>query len=279
MWLQHMFSFIGTIVRYFIGAIGTTVVGWLVDLAFASSLAIAVLFKKNKEHGWRAMLDHWRREYKEGIRFALLCALIIYMPVIIWSIGKAIYEDHEYFVGTAKNLRASIRQNAAASHGIQRDLEGQISDWKATCAGFESANGVLTNQNRDQQNTINNCQSDAIKLLTPPPLKIKARVYAIDTKTATFHAQRVNYFEVVAITNKSVTPVDITVSCDQDFRLMGDGPSLGRGIMVRAGEGFSRPDSKSVRYKIQSPAWTPDDPVGITVGTQTPDLNCQIVRN
>lgn len=119
MWLQHMFSFIGIILRLFFNGIGTTVLGWLVDLAFASSLAIAVLLKTNKEHGWHAMLNYWRQEYKHGIRFTLLCAFIIYMPVIIWATGKAIYEDHQYFVGTAKKERNYITQFAVSFRELQ----------------------------------------------------------------------------------------------------------------------------------------------------------------
>ena len=42
---------------------------------------------------------------------------------------------------------------------------------------MEGANGTLLNQSRDQQNTINNCQTQALKLLTPIPIKLDHPVY------------------------------------------------------------------------------------------------------
>jgi ABC-type sulfate transport system permease subunit len=82
MWLQHLFSFAGTVLRAFFDAIGTTLLGRLVDLAFAVSIAVAALRSVHREKGPRAMLNHWKDNYKAGVKFALCCAIIIYSPVL-----------------------------------------------------------------------------------------------------------------------------------------------------------------------------------------------------
>jgi hypothetical protein len=264
MWLQHLFSFIGILVRVFFDGIGTTILGRVVDVAFASALAVAVLLKKNKEHGWHAMLNHWRQEYKAGIRFTLCCAVIIYTPVVVWAIGKAVYGDHEYFVGTAKKLHVSILEGVNTFSQTRMDLEGQISDWKAKCSGLEGANGVLSNQNRDQQNTINNCQTQALKLLTPQPFRYEALV--LDSEPSG-NSKKSTW---LILTNKPQIPVEFQVNCTSELE------SVDVGIVQQVTASRVDHEDKMWLFQISSPAWTPESPIVVhTVSKGNGKLTCE----
>jgi|SRR5882724_10959342 len=252
MWLHHLFSFFGTVVHVFFDGIGTTVLGRTIDIAFAASLAAAVLLKTNREHGWRAMLNHWRQEYKAGIRFTLWCAFIIYTPVIIWAIGKSIYEDHQYFIGHTKSLESIINQNAGASGKTQRNLEGQIADWRANCSKFEGANGALSAQNRDQQNTINRCQQDAIKLLAPEPFKLVA--LTLESADLGVGMKHVKWLVLV---NKITTPTNLVVSCKRRF-MDASASIVGSGILAG---GTSKLTDHQYEVNITTPAWGPESPL------------------
>jgi hypothetical protein len=254
MWIQHLFSFIGTVVRIFFDGIGTTILGRIVDVAFASSLAIAVLVKKNKEQGWRGMLGHWRQEYKAGLRFAMWAAIVIYTPVIIWAIGKAVYEDHQYFVDTAKRLHVAITHNEASFSGVRQGLENDISGLKTKCSGFEGANGVLQSQNRDQQQTINNCQTQAIKFLTPEKMEYTILSLSLDKRP-----DGTAKWTWLVLTNKVVTPVRMTVACDKPIS---EGSSFMVGNIAH-GQPTSH-DATSFGISIDNPAWTPKTPMGVS---------------
>jgi hypothetical protein len=253
MWLHHLLNLLASAASIFFDAIGTTLLGRLVDLAFAVSVAVVVLHNKRRKEGWRAMVNHWRQEYKEGIRFTLWCVLILYSPVVIWSVGKAVYDDHEYFVGHVQSQREKGIQDANSSVEIQKGLESQISDWRAKCAGFESANTVLNNQNRDQQNTINLCQTQAIRRLQPPP-----------DRTITYPIKELpgpNAKTFIMLTNKTVTPATIMVSCDGPITEL-QGSTINTGNMLYSPA--YQTGKNAWTFTIASPAWTPDLPLVIS---------------
>jgi hypothetical protein len=174
MWIQHFFSFVGTAFHIFFDAIGTTPLGRIVDIAFGASLVIVALAKTNKNHGLSAMIAHWKNKYRSALKFSAWCALIIYSPIMIWCVGKAVYEDHQGLVKRSSSQRAKMAVDAVILQRTKDECSVQTTDLKVQGAKLLGANGQLQGQNRDQQNTINNCQSEAIKLLAPrtiPPYK------------------------------------------------------------------------------------------------------------
>jgi len=274
MWLQHLFSFIGTVIRGFFEGIGTTILERVIDIAFASSLAVAILHKTKKDHGWRAMLTHWRQEYRTGLRFTLWCALVIYGPVLAWAIGKAAYEDHQYFVGRTGHLQRVIGENAVNFSSTQKTLEGQISDWRVKCSSLEGANGVLGSQNRDQQNTINNCQTQALKLLTP-----EAEKMTVITMYDVSPSAHDRLAEFVLLINKTITPVRLSVVCDKQVT-QGMGSPAGGGAFIGRTD-LLPPNGLQVGQVGQAdPAWTPVSPLMITMhyASDAPDIKCSFTR-
>ncbi|MGA3373002.1 MAG: hypothetical protein ABSC48_14695 [Terracidiphilus sp.] len=250
MWLQHLFSFFGAVVQVFFDAIGTTVLGRVVDLAFAFSVTAAALRSVHRESGWRAMLDHWQSNYKAGVKFVLWCAFIIYSPVILWSIGRAVYQDHVGLIEKARSQRVSAEDQ-------KKLLEAQVVDLRVECAGFDALSKALQNQNRDQQNTINNCQNQALKLLKPED----AKVYFFPVQSVPSNGAK--WVVYVAVTNKIMTPAYMEVDCDAPI-LNPQGYALNSQFMMYGGRMNS--DGKGFSFTIASPAFAPNQPVGIQYG-------------
>jgi hypothetical protein len=214
MWLHHMFNLLANAASVFVEAIGTTWLGLGLAILFGLSTAGATAYRIYQQHGWEAMLDHWRDDAKIALRISGICAALIYVPIVFWSVGKAIYVDHQYLVSFGRQQSKTIKQNGSAFDGIRTNMEGQIVGWRTKCAGFEAANGVMTNQNRDQQNTINRCQEDALKLLTPAIQKTTGIPLEQTDGGTDKDGRGLVKAHFLLLTNKEVSPVDMDVSCD-----------------------------------------------------------------
>lgn len=115
---------------------------------------------------------------------------------------------------------------------------------------------TLGNQNRDQQNTINKCQSEALQLIAPKDLKVQA--YPIDPKTESNSPGMVT-MRVLLLVNKPISPVTITISCDgavRDFNVI----PLTHTNRAFTTESNSRNNADSMTADISSPTITPDSP-------------------
>jgi hypothetical protein len=256
MWLQHLFSFIGTTARIFFDAIGSTLLGRLLDIVFAMSVIVAALYKTRRDQGLVAMLGHWRQEYRAGIKFAFWSAVLIYVPVVLWSVGSAVYADHTGLVERSHSLRGTVRQDAQDLQNTKIGFGKQLSDTKIECAGFKGENGSLSRQNRDQQGTINNCQTEAIKLLTPTEQKTTALslIYFFDRD----NSKEIKTSRFLLLTNKLVSPVKINIWCDNVYL---EGVSLvpiGVGGLISSGSNRLAPNS--FETGVVSPSWSPTSP-------------------
>jgi len=240
MWV-HLGHFLGVCIATFFDAIGTTLLGRIVDLAFAVSLAVAILYKKQKQGGWRVMLDHWSSEYRAGLKFALGAAVVIYTPVIIWSVGKAAYVDHT-------GLSARLVRIRNESTDYRQTCTNDISNLKSDSAVKDGINRTLDKQNRDQQGTINGCLSQAMKLLTPEEQKISALIFHSDQKN--------KVIEWIVLINKTIQYPRILVSCNQpvlsaDLHMVGDTVSIGGPVRVA---------NNAWEIQIVDPPWSPMHP-------------------
>ncbi len=150
----------------------------------------------------------------------------------------------------------------AKSRTISAACESDKSDLRVADAKDKSRADTLTDQNRDQQNTINNCQTQALKLLTPALLKIVGT--DIDDTPMSGNRQK---SIMVLITNKTVTPVDLIFSCD---RPLDDANIYFPG--VQSG-GTRRLAPDRIQFNAYAPPWTPETPLIVKVtyaGTTAP---------
>jgi hypothetical protein len=258
MWLQHLFSLLGVSVHVFFDAIGTTILGRIVDLIFAAAVVVVALLRTNKEHGWRVMLNHWREEYKGPMKFTLWAALCLYGPIAIWSVGRAIYTDHAYFVGIASGQAKTIKADGVTLQQAKDDCAKRTSNLREQVAGLVGKNETLASQNRDQQGSINNCQTQAIHLLTPIGQKFTIlRLSGDDLPTPNAEQKTA---EFLMLTNRGITPVRVRLECDQPF---GISTPLLLGVSGQAFGGSGNTSPTAAIISIAYPAWTPETPIRV----------------
>ncbi|HEU5458776.1 MAG TPA: hypothetical protein VFU68_09180, partial [Terracidiphilus sp.] len=165
-------------------------------------------------------------------------------------------QDHQNLVALSHSQKGLIEQD-----DLRRRLAVDKEDQKLVSCGTEKAslqgaNGVLSNQNRDQQNTINNCQTQALKLLAPEPLKVVPLL--LEPGNGGMEMQHV---EFLLLTNRVITPINLVVSCqdriaDLNASIVGSGVTAG---------GSSRISKNQFQVNISSPAWGPEAPMIISM--------------
>ncbi len=266
MWIPHAFSLLGKILQIFIDAIGDTWIGLVLGIAFGSSVVVDVLLQKKRSEGWKAMLNHWRQEHRSAMKFAIWAALVIYGPVAAWSVGKAIYEDHNYFVGFAKGQWKALKTDGVTLQTDKDECTSVTGGLREKIAGLGGKSTALEAQNRDQQGEINNCQTQAIKLLEPKPLHWKALALEMpDANPSNPAIQRTRW---LLVTNKVQTPAEFSFACSlpiisAETKVVGsvaDSRSVPLGNMGAGRWGT----------KVFSPAWGPDSPVLIITTLSNP---------
>ena len=272
MWIHHLFSFIGTVLQVFVDLIGTTLLGLFVGIGFALATVLAAMLRIRRNHGVQAMVKHWNDDVKTALRVSGVCALVIYGPILLWSIGRAMYVDHGGLVQWSREQRTVISADAGLLQNVSDAYKVQIGQLQTQCAKLQGNNESLGAQNRDQQNTINNCQTEAIKLLAPQELKITQHLLnsaePFDTKEEVSRSQT-----YLILTNKAISPISAIFSCDQPVKwgpveIVGGGPVLGGG----GSGGIIHPMYRYYQtIHFSSPAWTPTEPmiVELTYSSKT----------
>jgi len=206
--------------------------------------------------GWGQMKTHWRQNVVRG--FAV--AGVAWASLFLWCVITTTYEDHMDLSAKAQSLH--LRLSGSAQHekdsvqAVQSDLNSKIANIRQDCAKTEGANGVLTKQTADQQSTINNCQTQALKLLTPEEMKIVPLV--TDPPNAGIGEQHVKWLVLI---NKAVTPVNLLVQCQKRF-VSASASILGSGIMSG---GTNRINDFQYQTNISTPIWSPESPLIYTM--------------
>ena len=170
------------------------------------------------------------------------------------------------------SLQAARKDLQNQKQQFSSELEQAHNDYGALQAKCQYQSGVvdtLGKQNRDQQNTINHCQQDAIKLIAPPPehhaiIQIFQETPPPGFKLSTF----------LFTTNRVLTPTTITASCDRPVRDF-EGFVSGTKMMISspAVQVPNSPPDRNWEFAISTPPWTPDTPIVIEFayeGTQEP---------
>ena len=178
------------------------------------------------------------------------------MLIFLGCIFTTTYNDHSDLVTRNHGLRLEIGgykdHEEKSVQKVKEDLGGKLSDLRENCAKTEGANGILTKQAADQQNTINNCQTQALKLLTPEAQKTTPLVLEDTVVDGVEHKAK-----FLILTNKTVTPVRMIVNCNRAVR-DGFASILGSGVMTG---GTTNQTPTALNVGIDSPAWTPISPM------------------
>jgi hypothetical protein len=183
----------------------------------------------------------------------------IYLLLFMWAVARSIYADHQYLADKARTFHSIVDINAKnyqENLGKQKD---EFSQFQIECAKKDGVAETLQTQNRDQQNTINNCQTEALKLLTPVDQKTTSLIF--DNSVDSNGNATVSRF--VLLTNKPVSPVQIKVQCDHYLDSVSLGPiGSPSGAM---GESSRIAGNTFVTEKVTTPPWTPTQPYVLNV--------------
>lgn len=256
MW-THLGHFLGAIFGVFFSAIGSTGLGKSADIVFVVLVSALSVRHAHRRGGWDEVKRFWDEEAKFTLRASLIAAACIYIPIALWSVGRATYEDHMGLVTRSHEQRKALQANA----GILQQQKANDLEILNVCenqnARIGGQNDTLNRQNRDQQNTINNCQTQALKLLTPQVQK--TTVLYLDED----HTQIPHVVRFILLTNKPVTPVDMNIQCNRmmdDARL--EALETGR---KELGTGPVRLARNEFTVNVIGPSWTPTGPFLATI--------------
>jgi hypothetical protein len=210
--------------------------------------------------GWPALKSHIKKDSYWLLAF--------YAVLFIWAISRAAYQDDRHASDQVALLTEQLKLD-------QNRWQASYNDLQIQCAIKEGMNRTLGDQNRDQQNTINNCQNQALKLLTPESLKIiPVKSYDAIGQPGNGHAQ------FIVLTNKTIQPVRLIVTCNRTLT-GADVGVLGQRV------GFApRPliNNKTLEAEQDSPPWTPVSPFQVTIsykqiGDEEPNIHCEFTVN
>jgi hypothetical protein len=270
--LVHFVSLLVQTWQNFVSSLGNTTLGFflptIVVPAMGFLLAIVVILARE---GKAALVDHLKKTLGLAAIVALVGEFIVYGIVVGYTFTKTVYHDHEYLKGVASRYRGELGQkevsDAASFAPIRTDLTSQINTLTAKCSKEEGVSETLDRQTRTQQDTINNCQTQAMKLLTPEPQKITILPWQDDVSDEISH--KATY---LLITNKEVTPVHIDGACDVivskiSAQPVGIGSYSGgadlTGTPVTRGKLLEGISPFSITFG--TPAWTPVSPIRMDI--------------
>ena len=222
--------------------------------------------------GWDAVISNWKRA--TGIGFAALA--LMYTLLFGWCVVTTTYGDHLGLANRVVALRHTVDADAgreqSALISVRQELGSQISDLQQSCAEMRGANGVLTKQTIDQQSSINSCQTQALKLLTPEPQKLTILTWEDKNLSGSDH--QTTY---LLLTNKEVNPTRIDGSCDVNLATTSAKPVENMPYSGGANIIQHFPQPSSIRYNqplieatlfqivFSLPAWEPTEPIRLDI--------------
>jgi len=206
--------------------------------------------------GWPSVKENWGKTV--GVGFAVVG--VFWTCLFLWCAVKTTFADHQKLVervaGLHKNLVDTRSDDASNLSQVGQGLNAQIGKLKQDCAYKEGQNATLLNQNRDQQSSINNCQTQALKLLVPEAFKMTPLMMSDEKQS-----DDVQQAKILMLTNQTVTPVKMRMGCNRVLKsasvwILGSGTMAGGGGV----------DVQNIfDIGIDSPAWSTISPLLITV--------------
>ncbi len=198
----------------------------------------------------------------------------IWLLLFLYFLGATIEQDHRDLVKRVTGLKNQVEQDklqdATKLSEETRKLQAVINDLKTQCAVDEGISQTLQKQNRDQQSTINGCLAQAMKFLTPEPLKTTPLV--LDNDTTNQADKKIRWLLLV---NKTVTPVRILVPCNRPLGNQASVWILGTGVM---GGGAAKVSPNALEVDISTPAWSPISPMVISMSYRGDnDISCSFI--
>jgi hypothetical protein len=183
---------------------------------------------------------------------------------VMFFIGHSldlVYRHTDSLSEKNKGYATTISTNTAVCEKEKNDL-------RISSGAEKSRADTLTNQNRDQQNTINGCLNQAIKMLKPPAQKttILSENFAPGSDVLTDKSgNQIGQWLLMTNINRGTTIVE--VRCPRPL------PAIPRVVVLRGGATIlthNQISTTDYQFTIQS-AWTPQAPMLVQVALR--DIN------
>ncbi len=237
------------------GLLGSNALGllWPVVLVICGETIACVVY------GFRTMYERRQRASLIGLASLIVC----YSALFEWSIIATNYRDHADV--TSKNRTLQTALDSATFHEQKAVLLAENE-----CAETVGEKKALAAQNREQQNTINNCQTEAIKLLEPKQLAVY--VYDLGNLLGSSQEQTEKVKSpILLMVNKPVTPVTIVANCTtpiDDLQAFAVAPEMASTLQLST----SQNGPNSIVANISSPALTPEAPFIVMLTHKKSDM-------
>jgi len=190
--------------------------------------------------------------------------------VIAFFLGSCLLawiDEHDRAEGLQAGLASAISLNETA----KRNCEIETAKLSKDAAVKDAVGQTLQKQNLDQQNTINGCLSQAIKMISPVELIPTVLTHVrwpdnrIDPESVK-KEQVMSGTDILLLVNRPVTcPCDIVIVVDQPLLLPPDFFILGAGMMTGVGSQFQ---GNVGRIHIEGPSILPTRPLMVTAYTK-----------
>lgn len=191
--------------------------------------------------------------------------LTVYTSVILvllfFACFQAWQQEHRSRVGRETDLHSqeglTLSQRIETSRENLRyeQCQGSLRETQNSFNRLSGAAGVQANQIQGQQNTINGCLTQAMKLLTPEPFHLTVLLIDSDKSKSAINTEC-----WLLITNVPKTPVRMVMECNSPIQ---SASILPLGSAALGGTG--KLNSTTWEATIQSPAWAPTLPLMATI--------------
>jgi hypothetical protein len=232
--------------------IGHSFMRWVVFLGTSPggiAAQVVVLLLTEVQGGWWKF-NTWVENWKGGLRRAVFALGSVWAIVFIVCVVATIYNDH---VGLVAQISAREVRLQSESMQIQK-LQTALKDQKPLIK-------YLSEKNK------------------PLDMFVSATLLA---KVGSADPSR-KLFILVAVTNQNISPVDVSLTCNYDFIVTEQPMVASREEMIMYF--MTKVDQISgnkIIYKMQSPAWGPQNPMEIPILVNGFDSNkplkCEIKK-
>jgi len=198
------------------------------------------------------MKSRARENFKVGLIVWVVVMACVYTPIFAWNSIKVIYTDHTGLVNRIKELK---------------DKNSRLVDPKSRDEEIRKLQAEVNNLTRELGKSKKSGMGEQ-------QLHIVLMYYPVGKGTVAFGDKTGRIIMLIAITNKTISPVDMILTCTEDFTPT-DGPRLGIGgvYLTRFAKALN---SRSAELTIGFPAWTPETPLGLPVFTEAKDMSCEL---
>ncbi|MGC1811873.1 MAG: hypothetical protein WA721_18125 [Candidatus Binataceae bacterium] len=234
-----------------------------IDYMGTSALALGLgllyvvvkVFLAYRRNRWCAVSAEWKGDAKWGLGLTLAAWSLVFC----YCVTRAIYEDHFKSRNAAVQLNDKIRDQ----DGSLERQNGEIGTLTSEISLKEEAIQGLQDQVRNQQTIINGALFQLGQAGAQP---LRLTPYFLGHLPANDNSKLpTNQGSFIVLTNKTITPVQLLLTCDANI-YAASGGVLGAGSMMYGGWGGRVTTSKKqFGVGILSPAWSPSNPLIVTI--------------